>query len=307
MSNYSTNRAFYADTIDDLRKEIRKRSGCEVRESVFPTFGEMTYYVSVNGYIFGISSRIIHGKHYGYGPLKPESYRSTQTKLGVKYTIRDGGSHEKHIWAEQLVYCTFVLGKWDETVSIAFKDGNPANVHLDNLIAYREIIKPEWIENMKMYEDIYKHNFSDVVDFIIWNCNLSRAAAKDVAQDAFIWITTNREMPDNMIGAWKHWSKFFGKNELYNITKVRYLDDIDSYFGKANKTYEIDLFGLIKDEKRREAVRLCFSGYTKQEAADLLGIKMRTLRYYYESSINYLRDYLKKDKEMMKIYAKDTP
>lgn len=307
MSNYSTNRAFYADTIDDLRKEIRKRSGCEVRESVFPTFGEMTYYVSVNGYIFGISSRIIHGKHYGYGPLKPESYRSTQTKLGVKYTIRDGGSHEKHIWAEQLVYCTFVLGKWDETVSIAFKDGNPANVHIDNLIAYKEIIKPEWIENMKMCEDIYKHNFSDVVDFIIWNCNLSRAAAKDVAQDAFIWITTNREMPDNMIGAWKHWSKFFGKNELYNITKVRYLDDIDSYFGKANKTYEIDLFGLIKDEKRREAVRLCFSGYTKQEAADLLGIKMRTLRYYYESSINYLRDYLKKDKEMMKIYAKDTP
>ena len=52
---------------------------------------------------------------------------------------------------------------------------------------------------------------------------------------------------------------------------------------------------------------MCFSGYTKQEAADLLGIKMRTLRYYYESSINYLRDYLKKDKEMMKIYAKDTP
>ena len=295
MSNYSTNRAFYADTIDDLRKEIRKRSGCEVRESVYPTFGEMTYYVSENGEVYGISSRIIHGKHYGYGPHKPEPYRNTQTKLGIKYSIRDGGSHEKEIWAEQLVYCTFVLGKWDETVRIAFKDGNHANVHLNNLVAYKEIIKQEWSENMKMYEDIYIHNFSDVVDYIRWNCNLSRTAAKDVAQDAFLWITKNREMPNNMIGSWKHWSKFFGKNELYNITKVRYLDNIDSYFGKSSKPYEIDLFGLIKDEKRREAVRLCFSGYTKQEVADLLGIKMRTVKYYYQSSISYLRDYLKNE------------
>lgn len=295
MSNYSTHRAFYADTIEGLRKEIKKRSGCNVRESVFSTYGEMTYYVSEHGEIYGISSRIIHGKHYGYGPLRPIPYRSNQEKLGVKYSIRDGGSHEQEIWADKLVYCTFILGKWDEKIKIDFKDGNPANVHLDNLVGYYEVIKPEWSENMKMYADIYKCNFSDVVNYIIWNCNLSRTAAKDVAQDTFIWITTNREMPQNMIGAWMHWAKYFGRNEVYNITKVRYFEDIDLHFGKTKKAYEIDFFGLIKNEKHREMLRLYFQGYTRQEIAEMFGIKERMVRYYYESSINYLRAYLKNE------------
>ena len=295
MSNYSTHRAFYADTIDGLQKEIRRRSGCEVRESVFSTYGEMTYYVSEYGEMYGISSRIIHGKHYGYGPMKPLPYRSNQEKLGVQYSIRDGGCHEQKLWAERLVYCTFVLGKWDETISITFKDGNPANVHLDNLVAFREIIKPEWSENMKMYADIYQHNFSDVVDYIIWNCNLSRMAAKDVAQDTFIWITTNREMPRNMIGSWKHWSKYFGKNEFHEITKLRYVENIDATFGKSNKLYEIDFFGLIKNEKHREMLRLYFQGYTRQEIAEMFGIKERMVREYYDRSIHYLRDYFKNE------------
>ena len=150
---------FFTDTEAQALEEMRQRSGCKVERAPFPTIGNICYYVSEKGDVYGMQA--VQGK------------RLTRTKKCQKnnggWTVRLATAPRKETWVALavLTYCTFTLHKWMPDVELEFRNGNPYDVRPDNLQPRQEVIPAEWAERMEWRKDVYQSNFLNVA----WSVN----------------------------------------------------------------------------------------------------------------------------------------
>lgn len=270
---FFTKDTFFANNEHDALNELESRCRCKVRPIVLPTDGVRVYCISEHGELYGIRKMKGTRKYMGYGPIKPQKDRHRNEDICVRFDLYLDTHHTKFVRAEKLVFCTFVLNRWDEDIEINFKDGNQLNVRLDNLEVKHLPIPPEWNERMEAQADVYAKNFNRIVDYVQYFGNITEEDAKDVVQGTFIWIITQKEgeQPQNFVGAWMKWSLTRSTEYSRWYARVSKIGDVEELLGSKQHFYEFNPATLITNEKHRKILELYMAGCTQESIAEYLG------------------------------------
>lgn len=293
---------FFANSEVDAMAEFSKRAGCEVRKCVYPVRGERVYCISTSGKLFGLirdkSKRVFIGYTINARILHKNKERPTPGMwYGVKHYLTGKDTVVK---AERMVYNTFVLGRWDEEVKVQFKDGDKHHVSLDNLEEQHDTFDPKWAVNMSHYMQIYRREFNRVVDYVEWFCKIREDEAKDCVQDTFMWLTSaDRELPSYFVGAWMFWSKMNGMKYLRARARMCTLENWDGW--RNDRPIDIDILGMIKNEKHRDMLLMKLQGYTEEEIAEKFGTTHGTVIVTMKRMISNLRTEFLKDFKVLGI------
>lgn len=296
---------FFSDTKEDAVREMTERSGCEVKQCVFPTMGNLTYYLSKSGDLYGMQRVKGTGKFITRGPKKPD--HGTHQKRrdgGITHRLKESPKHEKSVKAELLVYCTYILGRWEPDLRIDFKDGRATNIHPDNLQEHQEEIPPEWTERLEQWKNVYSSQFNTVVAHCTWWTGISREDARDVVQSTYIWLCCDgyRSDPDDFTKIWTYWAKiramdFWRHHNRFNM------EDYDALLelrGQRDRPVEVDLFHIQKGEKRSRYLELWAQGHTPTEIAEMTGSTTTNVGCSVTRSVQFLQKYFRHEKELLR-------
>lgn len=295
------NGGFFSDTEDDALRQMQRIVGCEVKRCVYPTANNLTYYLSERGDLFSIQN--IKGKLLTRGPKQPSSKHIHGKRKDGGTTLRlSNGRHgpggESFIKAELLVYCTYILGRWEPDLQIDFKNGQASDIRPDNLEEHREAIPQEWSERLTTYSDIYRANFDRVAESVKWWAHISKEDAKDIAQTTFIWLCTSGYKDSVSVALWFYWSRLraqdFWKHHARHYNTADY-DTILELRGQRDTPVEVDLFHLQKGTKRVRYLELWAQGHTPTEIARECGCSLATVSSSITRSIQFLQRYFKKE------------
>ena len=289
---------FFSDTESDALKEMKNRSGCEVKRCVFPTIGNILYFISTKGDIYGMQT--IQGK------------RLTRTRTVQKnkggITARLSSAPHKESWypLQVLTYCTFTLNEWKPDVQLEFKNGNPYDVRPDNLQPKEKYIPPEWKDAMTNRQEAYRKEYSRVCYSTAFFVDVSLEDAKDIVSQTFIELCTTGNNPsikttEDFIGLWFKLSKMRAIDFYHHYGKRFNADCYDVMLeirGKRDKPYELDLFHLQPGEKRSTYLRMWTEGNTPTEIAKVCGCSLGTVSSSLTRSIQFLQRYFKREKEL---------
>ena len=283
--------AFFANTEADAIQEFSKRAGCEVRKCVYPVFGIRVYYISDHGHLFSLIRDDSKHIFVGYGPAKAKIRKDREIKKqGVVYGVKSyKNGRDTTIAAERLVYCTFVLGVWKDDVELRFKDGDKYNVCLENIEEPHYETNPIWAKHMAEEAAIYKRDFNKVVDCVRWLTKIRWDEAEDCAQETFMWLTSGeRTMPEYFTGAWIFWAKTYALHVIRDNIKTRILQDWEG--SSTDRQVEMDILGMVKNEKYRDMIQMKLHGYTNVE----IGQKYGTSDKCVATMVGYALDKLRK-------------
>lgn len=299
------NGGFFSDTEDDALRQMQRIVGCEVKRCVYPTANNLTYYLSERGDLFSMQN--IKGKMLTRGPKQPASRSGHGKRRDGGTTLRlSNGKHgqggESFIRAELLVYCTYILGRWEPDLQIDFKNGQASDLRPDNLEEHREAIPQEWSERLTTYSDIYRANFNRVAESVKWWAHISKEDAKDIAQTTFIWLCTSGYKGSVNAALWFYWSRLraqdFWKHHARHYNTADY-DTILELRGRRDTPVEVDLFHLQKGSKRARYLELWAQGHTPTEIAEMCGTTLASTGSMISRSVQFLRKYLKHEKELL--------
>lgn len=302
------NGGFFSDTESDALSEMQKMVKCKVKRCAYPTTKNLTYYLSEHGELFSIQK--IQGKLLTRGPKQPGSKNSHGKRKDGGTTLRmsngkHGAGSESWIRAELLVYCTYILGRWEPDLRIDFKNGRASDLRPDNLQEHVEEIPPEWSERLARWENIYRSQFAEVVRRVVWWSFISVEDAKDVVQSAYIYICTYgyKKEPENFLGLWIHIAKIraigFKKHHSDHYNTEDY-DLILELRGTKPPTYEVDMIHIQKGDRRQRFLELWAQGHTPTEIAEMEGSTVSNVGASVSHSIKFLQKYFAHDKEMFR-------
>lgn len=281
---------FFTDTESDALREMQSRSGCDVKRCMFPTVGNIIYYISKTGDLYGMQK--IQGKRL------TRMRKVVKNKGGMTARLSSAPHKETWIPLQVLTYCTFTLREWKPDVQLEFKNGNQYDVRPDNLQPKQKYIPPEWSERMTWREKMYKANFMHVAWSVNYVTDLDIEDCKDLAQSAFIYLCTNgfKQMQHrtDIVGLWVKIARFRAFDYMHHVTHRQVYDVID-YMGNRDTDYEFDLFSLLPGEKMQLYTRLYFEGNTPTEIAKEYNVHLGTVSSAVTRSVQYLREYLKKE------------
>lgn len=293
--------AFIANTEQQAIDEFSKRAGGRrIAKSVYPVFGMTEFYVSENGLVFGL----IYDKHkdfyVGYGPKEREKFTNHKHQdYGVWVGFDRGEKGATIVRVERLIWAAFVLLKWDDNLKVDFKDGDEYHVDLDNLMESTFEVPEAWTNKMEMWKNDYKKYFNYVVDFVEFKVGVCKEAAQDTVQDCFFWLVRHPGIPDKFVNCWIHWSVIQAGHEHRRLHDLREYEDGSAAGATRDKPFEIDLLGVIKNNKHREMLRLYMCGYEGDEIAKMFGTTEGTIRMNLRRMKKTLRAYFAKDIAVM--------
>lgn len=291
---YFDENCFLADSEQEAIQVFSEKCGCRVLPIVYPTSVPCVYCISEHGELFSIHKKVMAKKYMGYGPIS--NYYSHGNRSTICYNFEVAKGRYKFFYAEKLVYCTFVVGEWDEDMQVACKDGNRLNIRLDNLEQYKETIPPEWNERMESQSTLYKRYFNHVAGIVERSCGVSEQDAKDITQDTFLWMIKFKDFDKlaSVLGCWVKWAKMWSTTYYHRNQRFDNLDDYAESIGAQSAPCEINLFALIKNEKHRNMMWLYMNGCMQKEIAEIYGTTEVSVRGMLHEEIVRLRKYIGK-------------
>lgn len=284
---------FFSDTPNDALREMQHRAGCRVVKSDFPTIGNIAYYISEHGDLYGqqhIQGRLLtrQRKHLRYAP-------------GFKARLCTAPHREQSIYVQVLVYCAFVLHEWQPDIELEAVNGNVYDVRPENFRPKHKPIPPEWSECMTERSQVYEQNFHKVCWSVNYTTGYDLQTCKDFAQQAFIYLCTDGfrriQHKTDIVGLWIKIARLRAIDYMHHVSFRQVYDVIDG-IGRGDQPYEFDLFTLLPGEKQRLYTRLYFEGNTTTEIARMYGVHLGTVASAVTRSVQYLRNYF--GKEMVK-------
>lgn len=294
--------AFIADTEEKAQQIMELNSGCRVWPCVFPSMCPTSYFISEHGELYGCRYNNQLHKFTGYRILQCKKRKYPCYELSVRK-----GVHPRAINAERLIYCTFVLGEWDEDVEILFKDGDRFNMTLENIGEKQDPLTPEVAERMYDWANTYKKYFKYVALIVRFNYYLDIEDARDLTQEAFLdlMIRYGWSKDHDFVSLWVVKTREFCSN--YRKRADRHLSlftdgfDHDIRTAVRDKVYEVDLLSPLVGNTRK-IVELKMQNVPEVEIADELGIEVGSIGSIYYQAKKKLRKHWGKDKELMKMY-----
>lgn len=294
---------FTAKTEEDAQRIMQLRSECRVMLCVFPTMSDTAYYISECGELYGCrynrTKRIFEA--YEMSQCKARKYPCYELKSRKK-------AHSIAVNAERLVYCTFVLGKWDDDIKIAFKDGDRFHIQVENLCPKEDKLKTAAANRMTAYTDIYRKEFKRVAQYVSYYCLMDIQDAYDMVQDSFLDLMERSNWNEDLdfVSLWIVHSRELGMN--FNKHQARSISmQADGVENEAAMTipkpsYEVDLLSPISGNMRK-IVELKMQDVSEACIAQELGLSFGTVGQLYGRARKRLRQYWSRDKELCKIFT----
>ena len=277
---------FFADTKEDARAEMQKRKGCKVEPVPFPTIGNIIYYVSEQGDLFGVQK--VADKFIA------REKKKTRYKIG--YSARMSTAPHKEAWIplQLIVWNSFVAKQWTDT-ELEFKNGNQYDVTVSNLQPKKKEVPKEWTDRMQKLASIYDSNFVRVCWYANYVSGLDMEECKDIAQNAFMYLCTDgyREHAyedERFVGLWCKVAKLRAFDHLK--FGYRFAEDIEQISGSMHNGFEFDLIEVLPGEKQKQYLRLYIEGNGPTEIAEICGSTRNTVASSVTRSLQYLRKYL---------------
>ena len=281
---------FFSDTLLDAINEMQRISQCEVVQCAFPTIGNIVYYISYNGDIFGVQT--IGGK------ILTRKRKTTKNKGGITARLSISAHREVYIPLQVLTYCSFVLKSWNPDVELTFINGDVYDVRPCNLVEQKEPIPQEWTDRMCEQSNDYERNYKRICNAVSFFNGLSIEDCQDVVSQTFIYLCTegfNESIKDNndFIGLWLNLSK----KRAIDFLRRRFIlsDNLEKIIGCRQRTYEVNLFDVQPGVKRQKYLKLWAQGYSPTEIAKECGVNLSTVSSSITRSIQFLQKYLKKE------------
>ena len=282
---------------------MEQESGRKMYPCVYPSRIGHDYYISKDGMMY--VSRWYHvTKIYMVYKINARENAFLRNH-DMSYTMASPNDIED-VLVQKLVYCTFALGYWDANVSILFKDKNHQNCHIDNLYAKdTDGLTEQHADMMTRFLPDYMQHFASIQKFIQYLYRLTKEEAQDCTEDAFLKIIgrTHDINLDHFVGYWinmaRKMSLGYVQRRVVNID----LEDVTPTYGLYDTPISIDLLRILTDNSQRDIMELKADGYTDTQIGDMIGMTKTQVWKRSKKARKTLRDYLKTDKEIMKIYA----
>lgn len=290
---------FFSENREAALAEMTERSKCEVRHLPFPTVGNITYYISYVGDLYG--QQMIQGR--------PLTRQRKHQKYSIGYTARlcEAPHKEANFHLQVLTWSAFVLNEWNPDVDLEFKNGNCYDVRPCNLQERVETIPTEWAATMERRKGMYVSHFLDVAWSVNYVTGLPLEDCKDAAQDAFIYLCCEGYMghqreTDEFIGLWKRVARFRAidrlKHQEYRQVGGEAYDVVLETHGRHDRGYEFDWFRLQPGEKRQRYLRMFFEGNRPTEIANACGVSLGTVSSSVTRSMQFYQRYFKHEIEL---------
>lgn len=290
---------FFSENRQTALAEMTERSKCEVRHLSFPTVGNITYYISYTGDLYG--QQMIQGR--------PLTRQGRHLKYSNGYTARlsERPHHQVCCKLQVLTWSAFVLNEWNPDVDLEFKNGNCYDVRPCNLQERVEVIPVEWAATMDRRKGMYVSHFLDVAWSVNYVTGLSLDDCKDAAQDAFIYLCCegyigHQRETDEFIGLWKRVARFRAidrmKHQEYRQVGGEAYDVVLETHGRRDQGYEFDWFRLQPGEKRQRYLRMFFDGNRPTEIVNACGVSLGTVSSSVTRSMQFYQRYFKHEIEV---------
>lgn len=290
---------FLADTEEQAHKMMQELSGCRVWKSVFPTLSKTAYYISENSEMYACVYVDLSNtfKFRKIKPAKCNKYLMYHIALGVNERLTK-------VCADKLLYCTFILRKWDDDLKIGYKDGNHFNISLDNLYEKKSPITLKVSERMCEWSQSYTKHFNHVAKIIRFEYFLDIEDAMDITQDTFIDLMVRYDWVNKWTfeSIWlKHAREtcirfYERKKKQISLLAEEFNNSSDSF--SIDKAYEVDMLCPIKRDWRI-VVEKRMQGMSNEEIANELGVTVKSIGSKYFRAITKLRQYWGQDKELV--------
>lgn len=280
---------FFTDTKAQALEEMQSLSGCKVERIPFPTIGNICYYVSEKGDVYGMQT--IHGKQL------VRTRKCQKNKSGMTVRLCIAPHKEAYFPLQVLTYCSFTLHRWMPDVELEFKNGNPYDVRHDNLQTCHEVIPSEWPECMERRKDVYQSKFQKVAWSVNYVTGLHIEDCKDLTQSTFIYLCTNGYYPcqerTDFVGLWIKIARL----RAIDYMRRRWIADTEMIerMGRLDVPFEVDLFHLQPGNRRQTYLRMWAEGNTPMEIAKKCGVTRSTVSCSISRSIQFLQRYFKNE------------
>lgn len=295
---------FFCTSAEEGIQEMERRCGCQVRQIVYPYVSMKDYFVSENGDFFTLHCEKYMNKRWCVDIILPRDRGTAKAGISITFTAN---KKQVEVKLHRLVYCTFVLGDWNEDIEIDFKDGNPKNVHLDNLAERGEFLTEEAAQRMVKYADVYQKYFDYVVKYIRFFEDIDTEDAEDLTSKAFIYLCAfdRKEIKGDFVSIWIYYAKKKAQSFWLLRCKPRVgkVDEMEWLTGKNDTPIGLDILNVLPDERWKVALWQQAQGYSQEETAEELGVSVSMVRNYRREAKKYMRQYLSTDREIMKIYG----
>lgn len=300
---------FFTYTENEALEEMMRLAGCRVLQCVYPTASKISYYLSEKGDCFSVQK--VQRKYLVRTKTTKAEGHNKRRGGGLIMRVRSTPSTERQYNLEWMMYCTFILGRWEEQKQLLFLDGNPKNVRPENLQLPKTAIPPEWPERMERHKEVYESEFNNIVRMTGRWAGLSAEDAKDIVQSVFISKTTEFYSIDFDGKLWFYWSKRRALDYLTSrwrrFTHDEFLED--TFKGGTDTHCEVDLYGVQPNQKSRKGRKgnkagyelyLWAHGHTPTEIAEMVGSTIGTVGSNITRRLQYLKNYLKHEEKLLR-------
>lgn len=273
---------------------------CRVVQVVFPYTGHKDYYISEHGHFFSVLHQRYRQKRWCADMLS-----AREENYGYSYSIQQNGK-QVQCKAEKLIYCSFVTGEWSEDIEIDFKDGDPKNIHLDNLAECGEYLTEEAATRMARWASVYQKYFNRVMKYIAFFAGIDTEDAEDLTSKAFIYLCAKeREITRDFVSLWIYYAKKKAQSFwLWRCEpRIGRADEMEWLLMHNTSPIGLDILDVLPDERWKIALRDMAEGCSQEFTAQKLGLSVSSVRDFRRQAKSYMRKYLSIDRELMKIYG----
>lgn len=289
-----------AEHEEEVMQWMQERSMCRVVQVVFPYTGHKDYYISEHGHFFSVLHQRYLQKRWCADMLS-----AREENYGYSYSIQQNGK-QVQCKAEKLIYCSFVTGEWSEDIEIDFKDGDPKNIHLDNLAECGEYLTEEAATRMARWASVYQKYFNRVMKYIAFFADIDTEDAEDLTSKAFIYLCAKeREITRDFVSLWIYYAKKKAQSFwLWRCEpRIGRADEMEWLLMHNTSPIGLDILDVLPDERWKIALRDMAEGCSQEFTAQKLGLSVSSVRDFRRQAKSYMRKYLSTDRELMKIYG----
>lgn len=254
---------------EEIFTTIRRISNCErIAEAMISTSSFKSVYVTDNGRVFTL------GRYANKESL-------TEVKAGVRYNRKvflfvKATTTRSIFGAAELIYCSFNKMDYEDMGRCSFRDGDPMNIHLSNLVYER-------IEDNVHFADItsfYKSEYKRLVGLIRYIFpKIAFEDCRDIVSDTFLYLSIklSRDTQKNDIdfpSVWLFWAK------KYALSRYLYKNN-STLFGewmyRDYQNTDWDIYRLIDryiPDRHKKVAGMIARGYSNRDISEELGLSI---------------------------------
>lgn len=280
-----------AKTHEEAVEKIREMASAEIAYVPVPCKGEFAYYASKAGEVFRIHDQR-HGSIYGFSNIHKDGC--------VSIMLPGKGGRVNRISVANMVYSAFVAKEFAPMRKFKFRDGNPRNCAVDNIIALGDCNDYTAIsKRMTAWCEFFIERRDALIKETTYKFLVPHEVAEDIVEEAFVAMC-NRDYPitDDAYLYQVMRNRILWAHHMYLKTRWCELKEWNNaLIIRDEGLTELLPYAMqnLASERMRQSLQLWSLGYTLEEIASVAGTNPNAVNSRINGAKKVLRKVLKND------------